>query len=202
MPKSLFTTVFAACLALSVTPAFSQDFNAMNDAFNARMNAAMNARTQNIVQTNMNDPHVQQMYQVYQQQGGTLNFASYCFRYAETGGFTPEGTRRAVQTSNEIHNRNMNNYSEYTDWSRRTKQQTYDYRNQVQDSWARQRGENLTARSTYVNDHQGSSWQLPNNLSAGQYVQDQSSGSVFYMDFNGNYWMNNGQGWQGLRYQK
>ena len=201
MFKTLRSPLFAACLFLMATPAFSQDANAMNAAFNARLNAQMQANTQNVVQTNRNDPHVQQMYQIYLQQGGTLNFPSYCFRYAETGGMTPEGTQRAMRASNEIQVRNMDNFNQYADWSRRTQQATYDYRNQIQDKWARQRGENLTARSTYVNETQGTSWQLPNNASPGQFVQDQATGTVFYMDVHGQYWMNNGQGWQGLRYR-
>ena len=30
--------------------------------------------------------------------GGTLDFPSYCYRYAETGGFTQDGFRRAMQS--------------------------------------------------------------------------------------------------------
>ncbi len=201
MFKTLFSTLAAAGLALSAAPAFSQDVNAMNNAFNAQLNAQMQSATQNMVQTNMNDPHVQQMYYVYLQQGGTLNFPSYCFRYAETGGMTPEGTGRAMRSSNQIHAQDMQNFNRYADGSRRMQQATYDYRNQVQDSWAAQRGDNLTARSTYVNDRQGTSWQLP-NASPERFVQDQTTGTMFYMDAQGQYWMNDGQGWQGMRYRK
>lgn len=201
MSKTLFSTLAAAVLAIQAAPAFSQDLNAMNDAFNARLNAHMQATTQNIVRSNMNNPHVQQMYQIYLQQGGTLNFPSYCFRYAETGGMTPEGTQRAIRASNEIHARDQRNYQAYADWSRQNWNATNDYRGQVQDRWARQRGEVLNGQSTYTNDAQGSSWRLPNTTYPGQYVQDKSTGTVFYMDGQGQYWMNNGQGWQALRYQ-
>lgn len=201
MFKSIFSTTAAALLGVVANQATAQDFNAMNAAFNQQLNAQMQAATSNIVQTNMQDPYVRQQYRIYQQQGGQLDFPSYCFRYAETGGMTREGTQRAMQTSNQIHNQNMNNYQQYVDGSRALKQETYDWRNNVQDKWARQRGENLSAQSTYVNGTNGSAWTLPNNASPGQMFQDRSSGNYFYMDLHGQYWMNDGQGWQSMHYR-
>ena len=180
----------------------AQDFNAMNAVFNQQLNAQMQATTNNIVHTNMRDPYVQQQYRVYWQQGGQLDFKNYCFRYAETGGFTPGGTRRAMNSSNKIHRQDLSNYDRYVDESRALRQETYDWRNNVQDRWARQRGENLTARSTYVNSSTGSSWQLPNNASPGQMFQDRSTGTAFWMDGQGRYWISNGQGWQAMQYQQ
>lgn len=174
----------------------------MNDAFNQQMNGQMQSRTHNIVQTNMNDPYVQQQYSIYQQQGGQLDFPNYCFRYAETGGMTWKGTQQAMQSSNQIHQQDMNNYQHYVDGSRAMQQATYDWRNSVQDKWARQRGENLTAQSTYVNGSTGASWQLPNNASPGQVFQDDRTGTVFMMGGQGHYWMNNGQGWQAMQYRQ
>lgn len=202
MFKTALSTITAAFLATTVNQTLAQDFNAMNAAFNQQLNAQMQAATNNIVQTNMRNPYIQQQYRIYRQQGGQLNFPSYCFRYAETGGFTPEGTRQAINTSNRIHQQDMRNYSGYVEYSRRLKQQTYDERNATQDKWARQRGENLTAQSTYVNGSDGSSWQLPNNASPGQMFQDGRTGTFFTMDAHGQYWMNNGQGWQAMTYQQ
>ncbi len=113
MFKTLLSTAVAMCGLLMTGTAFSQDFNAMNAEFNARLNAQMQAGVNNIVQTNMNDPHVQQMYQVYLQQGGQLNFQSYCFRYAETGGFNPQATNNMINQSWAIHRRDQANYSQY-----------------------------------------------------------------------------------------
>ena len=189
-------------LAVLVNPAFAQDLNAMNAAFNQQMNAQMQSTTNNIVLTNTRNPWVQQQYRLYQQQGGRLDFPNYCFRYAETGGMTWEGTQKAMQSSNQIHQQDMNNYQRYVDGSRAMQQATYDWRNHVQDKWARQRGENLTAQSTYVNGSTGSSWQLPNNASPGQVFQDGRTGTAFWMDGQGQYWMNNGQGWQAMQYQQ
>lgn len=202
MFKTILSTVAVTVLAAMTNQSRAQDFNAMNAAFNEQLNARMQAMTTNIVDTNMRDPHVQQQYRIYQQQGGQLDFRNYCFRYAETGGMSWEGTRRAMQSSNQIHHQDMNNYQQYVDGSRALRQETYDWRNNVQDKWARQRGENLTAQSTYVNGSTGSSWQLPNNASPGQMFQDSSTGTVFWMDGQGKYWMNNGQGWQSMQYQR
>jgi len=202
MFKSTFFAFMVTVLPAMSNQLVAQDFNAMNAAFNQQQNAQMQAMTNNIVYANMHDPYVQQQYRVYRQQGGQLDFQNYCFRYAETGGFTPEGTRRAINSSNQIHQQDMRNYDRYVDGSRALRQETYDWRNNVQDRWARQRGENLTAQSTYVNGSTGSSWQLPNNASPGQMFQDRSTGTAFWMDGHGQYWMNNGQGWQAMQYQQ
>ena len=199
MFKVILSSILLVMLA---NQAFAQDANAMNDAFNQQMNAQMQSRTNSIVLTNMRNPYVQQQYRLYQQQGGQLDFPNYCFRYAETGGMTWEGTQKAMQSSNQIHQQDMNNYQRYVDGSRALRQETYDWRNNIQDKWARQRGENLTAQSTYVNGSTGSSWQLPNNASPGQMFQDGRTGTAFWMDGQGQYWMNNGQGWQAMQYQQ
>lgn len=202
MFKTVLSAVTVVVLATISNCTSAQDYNAMNAAFNQQLNAQMQAMTNNIVNTNMHDPYVQQQYRIYRQQGGQLDFQNYCFRYAETGGFSREGTRRAMQSSNQIHQQDMSNYSRYVDESRALRQETYDWRNNVQDRWARQRGENLTAQSNYVNGTTGTSWQLPNNASPGQMFQDRSTGTVFWMDGQGQYWMNNGQGWQAMQYQQ
>ena len=202
MFKTVLSAVAVVVLATISNSTSAQDFNAMNAAFNQQQNAQMQAMTNNVVYTNMQNPYVQQQYRVYRQQGGQLDFPNYCFRYAETGGFTPEGTGRAMESSNRIHQQDMRNYTRYTDESRALRQETFDWRNNVQDRWARQRGENLTAQSSYINGSTGSSWQLPNNASPGQMFQDRSTGTVFWMDGQGQYWMNNGQGWQAMQYQQ
>ncbi len=80
--------------------------------------------------------------------------------------------------------------------------ETTDYRNSVQDKWARQRGEAPAAHATFVNSATGTGWQLPTNLSPGQSVRDPGSGNVFAMDVLGQYWMNDGHGyWQSMNYQ-
>ncbi|WP_010587040.1 hypothetical protein [Schlesneria paludicola] len=203
MLKEIVSTLAAVCTAMTAGDTFGQDLNAMNAAFNARLNGQMQATTNNIVQSNMNNPYVRQMYLQYQQQGGRLDFPSYCFRYAETGGFTPEGTARAIQSQQMIHQRDQANMNAYLQYSAQLQRDTNDYRNAVQDKWARQRGENLSAQATYVSGSDGSSYQLPTNATPGQIFQDRASGNYFGMDIHGQYWMSNGQGWwQPLTYRQ
>lgn len=202
MFKQLYSAVVATVFATAAQLAVGQDINAMNAAFNQQLNAQMQSMTNNIVNSNMRNPYVQQQYQIYRQQGGQLDFPNYCFRFAETGGMTWEGTNRAIRTSNQIHSQDRINYQNYVDHSRALKQETYDWKNNVQDRWARQRGENLTGMSYYTNPATGAKWQLPNNATPGQYYHDQRSGSVFCMDQQGNYWMNSGTGWQPMHYNR
>ncbi len=87
--------------------------------------------------------------------------------------------------------------------SAQLQQSTWDYRNNVQDQWAKQRGENLSAKAPYVNSHDGSTWQLPTSATPGQVFYDNSSGNHFVMDAHGQYWMNNDQcWWQSMEYQR
>jgi hypothetical protein len=199
---SLRSLCAAAVIAVCAATGFAQDYNAMNAAFNAQLNAQMNAGVNNIVQTNMNNPYIRQQYQVYRAQGGTLDFPSYCYRWAETGGFNPQATRNMINTSNSIHNEDMNRYRAYADHSRLVRQETYDYRNSVQDRWAHQRGEGLSAQAPFVNSATGQQYTLPTNLWPGQTYHDRVHGNVFYLDPNGQYWMNSGNGWQSMYYQQ
>ena len=201
MSKPLLLTLAAVCFTFSISHVSAQDLTAWHAAQMAQTNAYGEAMINQFVQSNMQNPYVQQQYRVYQQQGGTLDFPSYCYRYSETGGMTKEGTERAMRAYRDIHARDQANYNAYAEWSRRLWQDTNDYRSATQDKWAEQRGEILNGQSTYVNDSNGSAWQLPNTASPGQMFQDRSTGNYFYMDPHGQYWMNNGQGWQSMQYK-
>jgi hypothetical protein len=65
MFKTILSTVTVAFLAMTANQAFAQDVNAMNAAFNQQLNAQMQAASNNMVQTNMRDPYIQQQYQIY-----------------------------------------------------------------------------------------------------------------------------------------
>ena len=203
MFQALLSTLSAAVQAFSSGDFCNMNLNAMNDAFNANMNAQMQARFDSIMQANMNNPEIQRKYQVYLQQGGTLNFPSYCQRYAETGGFTPQGYQQAMATQAQINAQDAANMNACHQHSAQLQQSTWEYRNNVQDQWAQQRGENLSGEAPYVNSQDGSTWQLPTNAAPGQVFYDNSSGNHFVMDVHGQYWMNNGQGWwQSMDYQR
>lgn len=200
MFRQLLSAAVALLSATCASDLMAQDFKAMNAQFNAHLNAQMNATTSNIVQTNMNDPYVQQQYRLYLQRGGTLDFSSYCFRYAETGGFSERGMQNLMQSNAQIHARDTASMQAYHQYTNTLWQQTSDYRAELHDKWARQRGENLSATSPFVNSYDGSTWQLPNTMWTNQTMYDASSGNTFHNDFNGQMWMNNGNGWWNQMY--
>lgn len=203
MFKALLSTLSAAVQAFGSGDFCNMDLSAMNDAFNANMNAQMKAQFDGIMRANMNNPEIQRQYQAYLQQGGTLNFPSYCQRYAETGGFTAQGYQHAMAKQAQINAQDAANMNAYRQHSAQLQQSTWEHRNNVQDQWAKQRGENLSAQAPYVNPHDGSTWQLPTNAAPGQVFYDNASGNHFVMDAHGQYWMNNGQGWwQSMDYQR
>jgi len=204
MFQALLSTLSAAAQAFSSGDFCNMDLNALNNAFNTNMNAQMQAQFDGIMQANMNNPEIQRQYQVYLRQGGTLNFPGYCQRYAETGGFTQQGYQHAMATQAQINAQDAANMNAYRQHSQQLQQSTYEYRNEVQDQWAKQRGENLSAQAPYLNSQDGSTWQLPTNAApTGQVFVDNSSGNHFVMDVHGQYWINNGQGWwQSMEYQR
>ncbi len=105
----------------------------------------------------MNNPEIQRQYQVYLQQGGTLAFPAYYQRYAETGGFTQQGYQHAMATQAQINAQDAASRNAYHQHSQQLQQSTWEYRNAVQDRWAKERGESLSAQAPYFNSHDGSS---------------------------------------------
>ena len=195
MFDQLFSTLMAACGNMSMGMGGFDNLNMMNAAFNASMNSQMQGMTDKLVQRNMNDPHIQQMYQQYLQQGGTLSFPQYCFRYAETGGFTPQGTAAAINTQRAIQQQDQAHLQAYHQHSANLQAQTTAYRNAVDDRIAQGRGENLLGQGQYVNQYDGTTWQLPATAAPGSSHYDPASGNEFRMDIHGQYWMSNGQDW-------
>ena len=202
MFDALFSSLQNAMSAFGGVNFCSMDLNAMNSAFNSGLNAQMQAVSNHIVQQNMNNPDCQQLYQAHRQQGGTLDFPAFCLQYAETGGFTPEGKQRYMQSRTQIQTQDQANMNAHRQYSENLQRETTAYRNAVQDKWANQRGETLSAEATFVNSANGTAWQLPTNLSLGQTVRDPGSGNDFAMDIHGQYWMTDGHGnWQSMNYR-
>jgi hypothetical protein len=195
MFQHLLSALESLCGAMSSGDFLSIDPNAMNAGFNAMQNAQMQAAQNQLIQSNMNNPLVQQMYQSHRQQGGTLDFPTFCLRYAETGGFTPQGYANAMHSRQQIEAQDAASMNAYRQHSQQLQESTTNYRQTVQDSWTNQRGENLSGQSPYVNSSDGSTWQLPNTAAPEQVYHDPSSGNYFAMDAHGQYWMSNGQGW-------
>ena len=102
MFQSLLAAIEALFAGMNSGNFLSLDVNAMNAGFNNQLNAQMQATQNQMIQSNMNNPHVQQMYQAHRQQGGQLDFPTFCLRYAQTGGFTPQGYANLAQSQHQI----------------------------------------------------------------------------------------------------
>ena len=195
MFQEILSMFSAVAQAMSSNGLGNMDLTAMHASYMSNFNAQAQAAVNHIIQTNMNNPAIQQQYHTYRQQGGMLPFPAYCQRYAETGGFTPQGCQADAESRARINQQDAASYNAYRQHSQQLQQQTTDYRNAVQDRIAEQRGETLSGQSPYQNSCDGSTWQLPNTASPGDVFRDPASGNVFVMDVHGQYWMNNGQGW-------
>lgn len=177
-------TALAAALALAAAisghAAAAQDWQAMNNAFNAQLDAAMNGTLNGIISTNVNDPRIQQMYQQAVATGqfhGSL--ADYAYAWAYTGGFSQQGYANAMNTNNQLaaqHNGMMQDY--------RASQQNYRdaYNGLVNGQAANQweSGLGLMGQNTY--NSQYGAQQLPHTWQPG------------YYDYNGNSYMVDGSG--------
>ena len=195
MFQSILSALESLCGSMNSVNFLSMDVNAMNAGFNNQLNAQMQAAHNQMMHSNMNNPQIQGMYHTHRQQGGQLDFPTFCLRYAETGGFTPQGYANLAHSQNQINNNDARNMQAYHQHSSQLQQQTVDHRNAIHDKWADQRGENLSGQSHYVNSADGTAWQLPNTASPGQTYRDPASGNYFEMDPHGQYWMNTGDGW-------
>ena len=189
MVRVFTSTMALLCVLGSVGNLMAQDLNAMNNAFNQQMNARMNQQLSGIIQTNMQDPRVQQMYRMHRAQGGTLDFPSYCYQYARTAGFTREGVQNAVNSDRAIERREQDHMNQYRAWSNNLQRETTDYRTSAHDRWARQRGENLSGTGTYGAGNGGPNWTLPHTTPVGGTIHDANTGNTFHASSHGGYWV-------------
>ncbi len=132
MFQHLLSALESLCGAMSSGDFLSIDPNAMNAGFNAMQNAQMQAAQNQLIQSNMNNPLVQQMYQSHRQQGGTLDFPTFCLRYAETGGFTPQGYANAMHSRQQIEAQDAASMNAYRQHSQQLQESTTNYRQTVQ----------------------------------------------------------------------
>lgn len=181
MPARIFG--LAACLI--ALPAAAQDWNALNNAFNQQLNAQMQGGLDAMIQQNMADPRIQQMYQQALANGtfrGSL--ADYAYAYAATGGFTPQGYAVAMGTNADIANRHNQMMADY--WASQKA---------VQDAYAGwtggfaanqwEGGLGLMGQSTY----QGA-WgpqQVPHTWQPGGFYG--WNNQTWHVDQSGQYWM-------------
>ena len=195
MSLKMFTAVLGAAFATAAAPVAhaqfaNMDINGMNAAFNARMNAQMNGQQAQIVGANMNDPRVMAMYR---QNNRGLTPQQFAYQYAATGGFTPQGMQRYYDTSNQINNQTKQAWNGYQG-------AVQNYNNAYQ-GWTggyaqnqQEAGRVMTGSQTYYDPASNSTVAL-RYLQPGQSYNDPSTGRVYSMGANGQYWSSNGNGY-------
>jgi hypothetical protein len=199
--SKIFTAavIASSVFTYSAREAQAQDFAAMIELEKQKMNA-MNVQMQqmqnSIVSQNMQNPQVQQMYQQYRAQGGMESMEQFAYRYAATGGMTPEGTafyynnERAIQANDAAavaayRNNQMQNQAALT----QQRQNSADWQ-------ARANGNILAGRSDYVDPSTGTVYNLQNtqpntvnyNYGSGQQLYQDPAGNYYRGDQNGNWY--------------
>jgi hypothetical protein len=188
MIKTTLLAAFATCVALTGNcQAQWVDYDSMIKESLTRQNQIVSqaeANTQQIVQQNMNDPQIQQMFRNYQAQGGPMNFQQYCHAYAATGGF--QNVQGWINSEANIARNEANAVAEYQNYVSQLWTETNNDRGQVYDRIARERGDLLSGSTWYANPYSGGRSYLPYTASAGQVYTDYY-GNTWTMGSNGNY---------------
>lgn len=203
MFKSISTALIASLLMIQTSNA--QDLNAymeqqvnqteamLNQSYQ-RMNQLdyqMQQAQNQIVNQNMNDPRVQQMYQQYLNAGspyGQMSAQEFAYYYAATGGFSQQGMINYQQTTRDINARDQaaqRNYREYVNnlWGA-TIQEKWDVHHRQQ----RDFGDLMSGSTWYGNPNGGGQYYLPYTAQQGQIYTDHD-GRTFMMDSLGHYHM-------------
>ncbi|MBL8892518.1 MAG: hypothetical protein JNL67_21255 [Planctomycetaceae bacterium] len=203
MFKSITTALIASLLTIQTSNA--QDLNAymqqqvsqteamLNQSYQ-RMNQLhyqMQQAENQIINQNMDDPRVQQMYQQYLQAGspyGQMNAQQFAYYYAATGGFSREGMINYHQTTREINARDRAAQVGYRNhvnnlWGA-TNQERFDVYNRQQ----RDFGDLMSGSTWYSSSGGDDRSYLPYTAQQGQTYTDYY-GRTFMMDSMGHYQM-------------
>lgn len=190
--RSQATALGLAMLGCGMAAASAQDFNAMNNAFNAQLNGQMGATQNSIIQRNLADPHVMGLYQQHLAQGGRMTAEQFAYAYAATGGFTPQGYANYNNTSRQINAQQQQ--------SMQGLHNAETARAQAQSQWSaghfnhqQEAGRGLMGQGSYVDPRTGSPVQL-NYLPSAQPSYNPQTGMYYVQDANGNYHASRGDG--------
>lgn len=181
--------------------ALCQDYEALMRQYqqqDAELSARMRQTEQNIVQQNMQNPRVQEMYQQHLAAGGRSSFQDFAYSYGATGGFTQEGMKRWNESERNIQQRDQAAINDYRQNQQQNQQALTDMYNR-QNEIAHQRGNLLNGTTDYVNPQTAQQYNLPHTAQPGAVLQDPSGGQTFRRDGLGNYQQGDNFGnWQDL----
>ena len=171
------------------TSLHAQDYGAMIQQQmqqGANMAAQMQQMQQGIVQQNMQNPQVQQMYQQHLAQGGTMSFEQFAYGYAATGGYSQQGKQQYYQNEQMIQRNEQAAIGRYRDSQAENYQAMQDM-HQRNSEIAHHRGNTLNGTTDYRDPSNGNTYNLPHNMPPNSYQYDYNSGQVFRNDQQGNY---------------
>lgn len=172
---------------LNQTDARMQQYYQQMNQLDYQMQQAQNQ----IVNQNMNNPAVQQMFQQYQNAGspyGQMTYEQFAYAYAATGGFSAQGMENYNRTTREINARDSAAQRDYQNYVNNLWSSTNQYRSEVYDRQQRDFGDLMTGSTWYGNSGDGQRYYLPYTAQQGQMYTD-GYGRTFMVDAGGNYQM-------------
>ena len=147
----------------------------------------MRQREAEIIEQTMQDPRCQAMYQQYRARGGPASFPEFAYRYAATGGFSPQGI--AQWNQNEAANAARERAA--VQRLRQAEQQRGNAQRRQNDRFYQQqeeRGRTITGQGTWIDPYTGQRQVLP-YLGPNSTYTDPRSGNQYARDQSGRYWV-------------
>ena len=193
-PLTLATLTVVAFLT-STAHAQWIDFDTLIRERLASQNGIVNAavdNTRGIVDQNMNDPRIQEMYRAHRMQGGMMTLEQFAYWYGATAGGT--NVKGYVDNENDIARKEakaVKNYHEHVGsvWG-----DVKAHRDEVNDRIAGGRGDLLRGGWNFGNPHTGGVDYLPTNVPAG-HVDTDYYGGRRTMNSDGSYEYTAPNGW-------
>lgn len=195
---------FYACVpflcAAWTTDVSAQDYGQMLQYHlqqDANLTAQMQQMQSNIVNQNMNNPQVRQMYQQHLAQGGQMSLEQFAYAYAATAGFTPQGLQTFQANERNIQARDQAALQAY----RQNQMQNAEVYRQMHErnaAIAHHRGNLLSGTTDFYDPRTGQQYNLPHTWQPNTVYTNPDTGQGFYANEQGSYFADDdGDGWFG-----
>jgi hypothetical protein len=171
------------------------DFDTMIKDAVARQNAIIGAAEHNtraIVERNMNDPNVQEMYRTHRMQGGMMSLEQFAYWYAATAGGT--NVKGYFENERDIAAKEAAAEKAYHDHITNLWGDVKRHKDEVNGNVAEGRGNLLGGGWSFSNPHTGGVEYLPTNVPAG-HVETDYYGGRRMMHTDGSYEYTTPTGW-------
>lgn len=190
--RLLALIAIAGFFGFSATTAEAQDYDStiQQQAMLGHQQAVQMQQIETgIVQQNLQNPQVQQMYQQHLQSGGTMTPEQFAYGYAATGGYSPEGRARFQQNELANQQKEKQAHDGYVDAQRDrglAQQQMLEQENQISNA----RGNLLSGTTDYVDPTTGETFNLSHTAPGNSFAETPNSSDSFFRDTQGNFQRN------------